>query len=127
MQTPQYMKTDKSLKGYKRLFVWQKADQLAHQTYLVTKLFPKDEIFGLTSQLRRAVVSVPTNIVEGSAKSSKNELKRFLEIAMGSIVEVEYLLEFSARLQYMTTENFIKLDKLRRDTAGLLWKFHKVL
>ena len=81
--------------GYKKLIVWQKADELAYQIYLTTKTFPKEEIYGITSQLRKAALSVPTNIVEGYGKQSKNELRQFLNTALGSLAEVEYLLSFS--------------------------------
>ncbi len=81
-------------KGYKKLFVWQKADELAYQVYLASKKFPRDEIYGITSQLRRAVLSVPTNLVEGSGRQGSGERKQFINIALGSLTEVEYLLSF---------------------------------
>lgn len=62
-------------KGYKKLIVWQKADALAFEVYLETKNFPKEEIYGMTSQLRRAALSIPTNIVEGTGRQGKNELR----------------------------------------------------
>ena len=70
-------------KGYKKLIVWQKADELVYQVYLATKSFTKEEIYGITSQLRRAVLSVPTNIVEGYGRQGKKELKQFINIALG--------------------------------------------
>ena len=63
------------VKGYRKLIVWQKADELAYQVYLATSEFPKDEIYGIRAQLRRAVLSVPTNIVEGYGRQGKKELK----------------------------------------------------
>ncbi len=112
-------------KGYKKLIVWQKADELALQVYLETKSFPKDEIYGITSQLRRAAISVPTNIVEGTGRQGKNELKHFVNIALGSLVETEYLLEFCFRLKYFSEEIYSKLENLRKDVGGLLWNFYK--
>ena len=77
-------------KGYKKLIVWRKADELAYQIYLETKKFPKDEVYGITSQLRRAAFSVPTNIVEGTGRQGKNEMRQFVNIALGSLAETEY-------------------------------------
>ena len=62
-------------KGYKKLLVWQRADELAYQIYLATKQFPTDELYGITSQLRRSALSIPTNIVEGTGRQGKKELK----------------------------------------------------
>lgn len=83
---------------YKELKVWQKADELAIEVYKATKRFPRDEIYGITSQLRRAALSVPTNIVEGYARKGDKELARFVNIAIGSMAETEYLLDFSKRI-----------------------------
>ena len=96
-------------KGYKKLIVWQKADELAYQVYLETKKFPTDEIYGLTSQLRRTVISIPTNIVEGTGRQGRRELKQFVSIALGSLAEVEYLLEFCSRLRYIKEKAYNKL------------------
>ncbi len=112
-------------KGYKKLIVWQKADELAFQIYLATKEFPKEEIYGVTSQLRRAAVSVPTNIVEGMGRQGKNENRQFMNIALGSLAETEYLLEFCFRLGYLTKENFQRLEDIRQEVGALLWKFYK--
>ena len=70
--------------AYRRLIVWQRADELAFAVYQATRRFPTDELYGVTSQLRRAALSVPTNIVEGSGRQGPRELKRFLNIALGS-------------------------------------------
>ena len=112
-------------KGYKKLILWQKADELAFQVYLETKTFPKEEIYGITSQLRRAVLSVPTNIVEGCGRQGKNELRQFINIALGSLSETEYLLDFSLRLKYLTVEEHKRLQDLRQEVGNLLWKFYK--
>lgn len=112
-------------KGYKKLLVWQKADELAYQVYLESKKFPKDEIYGITSQLRRAAISIPTNIVEGTGRQGKNELKQFVNIALGSLAETEYLLEFCFRLKYLNEESYGRLETIRKDVGGLLWNFYK--
>ena len=86
--------------GYKRLIVWHKADELAYGIYMATKNFPKEESYGITSQLRRAALSVPTNIVEGYGRQGQKEFKYFVNIALGSLAEVKYLMDFSTRLNY---------------------------
>ena len=111
-------------KGYKKLIVWQKADELAYQVYIITKIFPEKEIYGITSQLRRAALSVPTNIVEGCGRQGRKELKQFVNIALGSLAETEYLLDFSLRLKYLTQEAHKKLQDLRQEVGNLLWKFY---
>lgn len=114
-------------KRYKKLFVWQKAHELAHQVYIETKKFPKEELYGMTSQIRRSSLSVPLNIVEGHARSGTKTLKQFCSIALGSLCETEYLLEFAAKLGYLDISTFEKLEKLRRETGCLLWKFFQSL
>ncbi len=109
--------------GYKKLIVWQKADQLAHAIYIKTKVFPQEEIYGITSQLRRAALSVPVNIVEGYARQSKKELKNFLNISLGSLAETEYLLQFSFKLTYLTKDDYQYLESIRQEVGNLLWKF----
>jgi four helix bundle protein len=112
-------------KGYKNLITWRKADELAYRIYLETKRFPKDELYGMTSQLRRAAMSVPTNIVEGFGRQGRNELRQFIKIALGSLAETEYLLEFCLRLKYLSAESYKELENLRRDTGAFLWNFYK--
>lgn len=113
--------------GYKKLTVWHKADELAYQVYIATRKFPKEEIYGITSQLRRAVLSVPTNIAEGYGRQSGKELKQFINVALGSLAEVKYLLDFSSRLKYFSTEQYERLDGLAQEVGKLLWKFYKSL
>jgi len=75
--------------GFKSLIVWQKSMDLADKVFQLTKKFPRDELYGLTSQMRRAAVSIPSNIAEGSRRSSKKDYAQFLRIASGSAVELE--------------------------------------
>ncbi|NQS97287.1 MAG: four helix bundle protein [candidate division Zixibacteria bacterium] len=98
-------------RDYKKLRVFKMADELAVEVYRTTKRFPKNEMFGITSQLRRAALSVPTNIVEGSHRSTIGDYLRFLDIALGSLAETGYLIDFSARLGYLDSEN---ADNLRK-------------
>ncbi len=111
--------------GYKNLLVWQKADDLAYQTYQATKTFPREELYGITSQLRRAVLSIPTNIVEGCGRQNKGELRQFSNIALGSLAEVEYLMGFCFKLGYFKLESYSFLQALREEVGRLLWKFYK--
>ncbi len=81
-------------RDFKNIKAWQYADDLAVSVYSKTKSFPREELYGITSQLRRAVVSVPTNIAEGASREHKREYLHFLYIARGSIAETEYLLYY---------------------------------
>lgn len=98
---------------------------MAFEIYILSKKFPKDELYGLTSQLRRAALSVPTNLVERYARKGDKELARFINIAIGSIAETEYLLNFSKRLGYISEHEFEKIENLRSEVGRLLWKFYK--
>lgn len=89
------------VKSYKDLIVWQKAMDLVEMVYQATRTFPQEERYGLTSQLRRAVVSVPSNIAEGHARKSTAEYINFLSIARGSLAEVETQLLIAQRLGYL--------------------------
>jgi four helix bundle protein len=105
----------------------EKSDALAKAVYKETVRFPKDEIYGITNQLRRAVLSVPVNIVEGTGRQGRKELKHFANIALGSLAETEYLLEFCKDIGYLSEEDFSTLESLRRETGKLLWGFYKSL
>lgn len=110
---------------YDNLIVFRKADELALHIYNLTEFFPKKELYGITSQLRRAALSVPTNIVEGYARKSKKELKHFLNIALGSHAETRYLFHFSNRLGYHTHAD--QIDSLIEEVGKLLWGFYRTL
>ncbi|MBN2272298.1 MAG: four helix bundle protein [Sedimentisphaerales bacterium] len=94
---------------------------MAYQTYLATRTFPREEMFGITAQLRRSALSVPTNIVEGYGRQGKKELKHFANVALGSLAEARYLLDFSARLEYVNAEQHKKLQDLGEEVGRLLW------
>lgn len=112
------------MKAYKKLLAWQKADELAFRIYFLTKLFPREETYGICSQLRRSSLSVPANIVEGNGRQNRKERKHFFNIALASLAETEYFLEFCLRLGYMNFTKYAELEKLRGDTGGLLWKLY---
>lgn len=99
--------------NYKDLEIWQKAMLLCEKIYAATRSLPKEEIYGLTSQMRRAAVSVSANIAEGFARNSNLDFKRFLNIAKGSLVELETHLEIAGRLEYLPK---IKVSELFEST-----------
>jgi four helix bundle protein len=108
------------MRDHRKLRAFELADKLTLAIYVATRSFPKEEQFGLTSQLRRAAVSVASNIVEGCARSSRADYIRFLDIAFGSIREVEYQLSIAERLKYMTPEIAIELARQSDETAKVL-------
>jgi four helix bundle protein len=111
---------------YKDLVVWQKADELALTVYRLTETFPEKERYGTTGQLRRAALSVPTNIVEGYGRKSKKDFARFLDNARGSLAETEYLLSFSAALGYIR-HDLTGVYALMEEVGKLLRSFQKHL
>ena len=97
------------MKTHHDLTVWKKSIEFVTIVYKVTEEYPKTEIYGLTNQVRRAVVSVPSNIAEGAARTSKKEFSHFLSISLGSISEVETQLIVSRNLNYITNEQLERL------------------
>ena len=93
------------MNDYRDLIVWQKSMELVKEVYMLTKCFPKEEAFALTLQIRRAAVSIPSNIAEGYGRQSKHDYLRFLSIARGSKNEVETQLQICLMLSYLSTEN----------------------
>jgi four helix bundle protein len=107
-------------RNFKNIKAWQHADDLAVLVYSKTRSFPKEELYGITSQLRRAAVSVPTNIAEGASREHKREYVHFLSVARGSIAEAEYLLHLSRRVGYLEDDEYKKVEELREETAKTL-------
>src|SRR5210317_2119508 len=104
------------------LEVWKLSDELSFRVYRVIKNFPKEEIYGITSQIRRSALSIPTNIVEGYSRKGDKELAHFINISLGSLAEIKYLIYFSRRLGYVKGQDYKKL-KADYDVLGkLLWK-----
>jgi len=112
------------MKDFRQLKVWEKSHQLALAIYKATKGFPKEELYGLTSQIRRASMSIPTNIAEGCGRNTDKEFARFLQIAMGSASETEYQLLLSYDLEILTKAQYDKLNtdvtEIKRMLASLL-------
>ncbi len=114
------------LKTHKDLDVWKTSMDLAFDLYSVTKNFPKEEMYGLTSQIRRSAVSVASNIAEGAARGSKKEFIQFLYISLGSLAEIETQLLLAERLQYFNSDAvFSKIDKIRQMLLGLMGYLRK--
>ena len=113
------------MKNFKDLKVWDKAHKLALKVYEITKDFPKEEIYGLISQMRRAAVSIPTNIAEGCGRNSDAELARFLEIAMGSASELEYLLLLSKELNFLSDKLYTAMISETTEIKQMLATFIK--
>jgi len=106
-------------KKYENLDAWKEATNLAVKIYQVTRTFPKEEIFGITSQLRRGSISISTNIAEGTGRRSKKDFKQFVHIASGSLNEVESLLYICSRLNLIAADSYKEL-KETTETLGRL-------
>ena len=98
------------IKSYKDLFVWQKAIDLVIEIYRLTSYFPKTETYGLISQIRRAVVSIPSNIAEGRSRSTRKDFVQFLRIAGGSVAELETQLNISNKLSFVGLIDYNKVS-----------------
>ena len=103
-----------------KLLVWQKSHELTLKIYQITNSFPKEEMFGLTSQIRRAATSVPSNIVEGKARGSNKDYKRFLLIARGSLEETKYQLLLAKDLKYIDEQKYKEILDLADETGKML-------
>lgn len=112
---------------FKELGIWQKSRLFCFKIYNETAFFPSDEKFGLTNQLRRASVSIPSNIAEGSSRSSNKEFARFLEIAIGSAYEVETQLLIALDLGFITPEKAKELCDLLEEIIKMTSKFRSTL
>jgi four helix bundle protein len=108
------------MQNYKDLLVWNKSHELVLEVYKLTKDFPKEETFGLSSPLRRAVVSIPTNIAEGSGRFTQKDFASFLQISLGSCQEVEYLIFLSNELGYLKEKGFEPLNKSIGEIKAML-------
>lgn len=118
------METSK-IKSYRELIIWQKSIQIVTNIYKLTRNFPKEEIFGLISQMRRCAVSVPSNIAEGFGRNSQGDFKRFLNIALGSTYELQTQIEISMNLDYLNIVNYktlmescLELEKMINSLVG---------
>ena len=109
------------MRDYRKIRAWEASDRLTLKVYEATKRFPKDEMYGLTSQMRRAAVSVPANIAEGSGRASNKEYLQYLYIARSSAREVEYYVQLSFKLGYIEDMLRQNLTKLTDETLSILY------
>ena len=109
-----------SMRDHRKLKAFELADALAVEIYRATASFPRGELLGLTSQMRRAAVSVAANIVEGSARESLKEYVHFLDLAFGSLRELGYFIDLSSRLGFLSTEKATELSESQNKCAGVL-------
>ncbi len=111
------------MNNYKNLKIWQEAIEVALDVYQTTKSFPKEELYGLTSQLRRAAISIPSNISEGACRNNEGEFKQFLGIANGSSGEMDTQLIMAYRLGYITEETYnqylIRIERIQKMNYNL--------
>ncbi len=112
---------------YKDLKVWQKAMELAKEVYEITASFPKEEKYGLTSQINRSAVSVPSNIAEGAGRNSNNEFVHFLSIASGSLCELETQLILSVTFKYFETKKLEELSERIKELQNMIFKLQESL
>lgn len=108
------------MQNYKELRVWSKSHELTLGIYLATKNFPKDELYSLTNQIRRACSSVPANIAEGCGKSTSNDFAKYLNISLGSANETEYFILLSKDLGYLSLKDYETLNKLVNEVKVML-------
>ena len=109
---------------YERFAAWRECHALALEVYRATRVFPKDELYGLTSQARRAAFSAAVNIVEGSAKRGSAEFRRLLDISLESLTELGYTLRLSRELGILAEEPWDKLNDLQSRARFLTWKLY---
>lgn len=110
---------------HKRFIAWQECHKLVILVYKGTDSFPKHELYGLTSQARRAAFSAPANIVEGASRKGRNEFRHFLDIALGSLGELEYILEVAAELEYLRKEVYETLQNQQKRARFFTWKLKR--
>ena len=115
------------LQSFRDLQIWQKSMELTVDVYRMTKNFPHEEIFGLTSQLRRCAISIPSNIAEGQGRSSEREFLHFLSIARGSNCELQTQLEISRRLGLADTQLLNNAESLSHEIGKMIYSFMRAL
>lgn len=116
------MESTAPLVGYKRLLVWQRAHEFVLSIYVSTRSLPREELHGITNQIRRAAVSIPANISEGYARSSRKEFIQYLYIAYASLSEVEYYIQLIRDLGYLSVETCASLENKRLVVGKMLYK-----
>ncbi|MDH5804888.1 MAG: four helix bundle protein [Gemmatimonadota bacterium] len=112
---------------YKKLEAWQACHTLALKAYKATESFPSSERYGLTSQIRRAAYSAAANIVEGSSKRGDKDFRRFLDISLGSLAEIEYAFFLARELKFLTQESLSEIDQAIETAGKLTWGLYRTV
>lgn len=102
----------REIKDYRDLLIWQKGIALVKEIYLLSQRFPQTEMYGLSNQIRRAAVSIPSNIAEGQARQHTGEFRQFLYVALGSLAELDTQLIIAKELSFLTEESIMNAEKL---------------
>lgn len=111
---------ENDIKSYRDLIVWQKSMKLVVEVYRLTDTFPKSELYGIVSQIRRSAVSIPSNIAEGKQRGTRKEYRQFLIIAFGSAAELDTQLEISKELGFCNTQKYTKIRELLDEVSRML-------
>src|SRR5213075_260596 len=112
---------------HKRFLAWQECNKLVLAVYKTTASFPKHELYGLTSQARRAAFSAAVNIAEGSAKRGATEFRRFIDISIGSLAELAYILRLVRDLKLLSDDEWSRLDALRGRAGFMTWRLYQAV
>lgn len=115
------------MRNFKKIKAWQHADNLVVKIYSTTQLFPKEELYGLVSQLRRAASSIPANIAEGANRQHKKEYLHFLYVANGSLGETMYFTHLAHRLGYLTDNNYDDITKTQEEVSKTIYGLIKAV
>ncbi len=115
------------MQPYEQLIAWQRCHQLVLSIHAASVNWPTQERYGITAQIRRAALSAATNLVEGSAKRGRKEFRRYLDISLGSLAEVGYLLRVARDLGIVTTAAWTKLQENREEAGKLVWLLYRSL
>lgn len=115
------------MKTFRDLLIWQKAMNLVTNTYQITQKFPKEELFGLTSQIRRSAISLPSNIAEGYGRDSNKEFLRFIKIVIGSLFDFQTQIEIAKNINYQNENEFKNLYEETRELEAMIISFSKRL
>ena len=113
------------MKPYRRLDAWRACHELVLAVYKITTGFPQSELYGLTSQIRRAAMSAPLNIAEGSAKRGPREFRRYLDIALGSLSELSYAFIMARDLEYVSDDEWKSIESLSDVAGRLTWRLYE--
>lgn len=115
------------MNSYKELKVWQRSIELVLEIYNLTKLFPKEETYGLTSQMRRSAISIPSNIAEGYSRKHRQEYSQFIRVAFASAAELETQITISNKLELISEQDFNKVEALLSEILKMLHGLNRAL